>query len=87
LANHDSRGEEVLENLFPPMRCGTGKGQVAGCGVAPTHLLSRAGTTAQANQATLWGGTILEEAHFALFLFALSYMNINLYSFVHILTI
>jgi hypothetical protein len=24
------------ENLLPPMRCGTGKGQVAGCGVAPT---------------------------------------------------
>jgi hypothetical protein len=39
LANHDSRGEEVLENLFPPMRCGTGKGQVAGCGVAPTRSL------------------------------------------------
>jgi hypothetical protein len=28
----------VPENLFPPMRCGTGKGQVAGCGVAPTVL-------------------------------------------------
>jgi hypothetical protein len=24
------------EKLLPPMRCGTGKGQVAGCGVAPT---------------------------------------------------
>jgi hypothetical protein len=24
------------ENLLPPMHCGTGKGQVAGCGVAPT---------------------------------------------------
>jgi hypothetical protein len=24
------------ENILPPMRCGTGKGQVAGCGVAPT---------------------------------------------------
>jgi hypothetical protein len=28
------RGDE--KKLLPPMRCGTGKGQVAGCGVAPT---------------------------------------------------
>jgi hypothetical protein len=49
-ANHDLRGEEVTTNFFrrcdarrrgddkllPPMRCGTGKGQVVGCGVAPT---------------------------------------------------
>jgi hypothetical protein len=27
------------EKLLPPMRCGTGKGQVAGCGVAPTDSL------------------------------------------------
>jgi hypothetical protein len=27
------------KKLLPPMRCGTGKGQVAGCGVAPTNAM------------------------------------------------